>query len=279
MYILRKIREGIKDNTLDLRFFRLTDEDVKVVCDFLNQHPEITELNVADTQISDLSAVALAENNTLISLNLSRNEIGPMGAAALAANKTLRQLDLSFNKIGDAGAKTFAANTTLESLKLRKNKITAVGAGAFGDNATLNLLDLSFNKICDDEEFIPLTKNKKITSLNLSGNKIGDKLAVALASNEKLTYLDLKYNLITNLGIHAFINNKKLTFLRINGYISAENTQAIKLMLKQNQYTQARNAYTILTNSYDDQNSFFNRNKVPKEVIELIADNIKATSV
>ncbi|MDQ3159319.1 MAG: hypothetical protein M3P98_04275 [bacterium] len=104
------IQQSVQDKKLDLSNKELTNGDIKVICSFLNENPQITSLDVSYNQIGAEGAKALAANTSLTSLDVSVNQIGAEGAKALAANTSLTSLDVRYNKISDGGAKALAAN-------------------------------------------------------------------------------------------------------------------------------------------------------------------------
>ena len=130
-------------------FARVLQE--RSVCDNvpLFQFPYISKLetlDLSDSDLTDLSAIAIANSDQLsrlLTLNLSGNRITDEGAKALAGSEHLAQLkklDLNFNSIGDAGAQAIAVSsymTNIESLKLGQNRVGAVGAKALKNSSTL----------------------------------------------------------------------------------------------------------------------------------------------
>lgn len=101
-----EIQKSVKDDKLSLAYRDLTDNELELVCNFLNQHPEIKHLDV------------------------SYNKIGPQGAELLAANTTLTSLDIRRNRIKDEGVKALAQNTSITSLNVGYNYTTDEAANA-----------------------------------------------------------------------------------------------------------------------------------------------------
>ncbi|HAU2018002.1 TPA: GALA protein, partial [Legionella pneumophila] len=100
-------------NQLTLSFLNLTDNDIPLLCEFLQHHPAITSLDLSHNDIT-ASGVKLFVNKTSISsLNISHNNIGPEGAKSLSEDSHITTLDVSFNSIGDDGIKALAANAKL----------------------------------------------------------------------------------------------------------------------------------------------------------------------
>jgi len=107
---------------------------------------QLNNLNLSDSNLTDRSAVAIANSEglkDLFSINLSGNRITDLGAKALADSKNLGQLkklNLNFNSIGDLGAKVIANSpylSNLKSLKLGQNQVGKAGAKALKESNTL----------------------------------------------------------------------------------------------------------------------------------------------
>lgn len=157
--------------SLDLSYQKnMTSEDIPYLFNFLNQHPEITCLNLYGCELGNNRVTTLAQelasNNTLTSIVLRQNFITDVGAIALAealtSNTKLYELSLGFNKIGDRGA--FAlSNTGLKILDLFDNAITNQGAKCFFINTKLIKISLLCNRVNEDTQVIikdRIRKNK-----------------------------------------------------------------------------------------------------------------------
>jgi hypothetical protein len=70
----------------------------------------LTSLKLADNQIGDAGACALASLTQLDWLNLSGNRIGDAGARALSALVDVRILELERNQIGQDGIRALLAS-------------------------------------------------------------------------------------------------------------------------------------------------------------------------
>jgi len=129
------------NNTFLVNQMTLTVDVIRdVIIPFLQDHPDITTLNLYKNNIGPKGTKLLAEflqaNTTIKSLIISDNHIGSEGvfaiASLLASNKTLNEINLTFNHIDEDGAKVLATamshNTTLSGLNLRDNPIGDKGA-------------------------------------------------------------------------------------------------------------------------------------------------------
>ncbi|WP_051908367.1 hypothetical protein [Candidatus Odyssella acanthamoebae] len=220
--------EALKTNTtltsLGLEGNKISEPGVVALGEALKVNTTLTSLDLGDNEIGDPGAVALGEglktNTTLTSLDLMGNKVSDSGAVALGealkTNTTLTSLDLMGNKVSDSGAvalgEALKTNTTLTSLNLRGNWIYKSGVVALGEalkvNTTLTSLGLGdgiYESQWFSEDFIRLLRNEPtLTSLDLSGDGIGDSGGVALGEalkvNTTLTSLDLGDNQIGDTG-------------------------------------------------------------------------------
>jgi hypothetical protein len=111
-------------NEINLYNRNLTDKDViQMIVPYLQQHPEITVVNLSVNNIGDPGAEALAETS-ITNLDVSDNKIGDKGAKALARGN-LTELAITQNRVGDEGiaALAFAVKDKIYSL----NKLTSYG--------------------------------------------------------------------------------------------------------------------------------------------------------
>ena len=225
---IRRIEASVRGNKLNLSYggaVKLTDEDIKPICDFLKEHPEITRLELESNAVSDEGAQLLAAITSINSLNVNNNNIGDVGVAALAGNTSLNLLEIQNNKFSDEGTQLLAANRNLTTLDVSRNKISCEGIKALAANSTL-------------------------ISLSACWNYLGDEGIKPLLANTSLTDLDVRWgNTLTD-----------------------ESNKAIELMLERNRdLSPLREKCLTLAQGYNDQNSFFKKEAISKEVIDLIS--------
>src|SRR6266568_2002739 len=121
--ILNDYQSYLKENVLNLQSQGLHDADIPALSEFLNQHPEITKLNIGYNSIGDEGAKVLAANTHITNLDIRWNNIGAEGVKALAANTHITNLDISNNNIGDEGAKAFLNNSKLVDIHFTGNGV------------------------------------------------------------------------------------------------------------------------------------------------------------
>ncbi len=132
-----EIKKSVQNNHLHIDGIRLKDDDINIICKFLEQHKSITSLFINSKYIGDEGAKALAEMTSLRSLDVSVNKIGDEGAEALAKMTSLTSLDVSDNKIGYIGTNALKANTSIKSINMRN-------CGLDGKEAIVNISMMVF---------------------------------------------------------------------------------------------------------------------------------------
>lgn len=148
--------------------------------------PEITELDLSNCQISDLSGM---ENFTsLIKLNLSKNIITDISDLSSLTN--LETLNLSNNTINNIN--NIRSLIALTSLNLNSNKISDISA--VSSLVNLQTLDVSNNAI---STAIAVKSLPNLTSLNVSQNSSLGNISDVLMS--QLTVLNISSTAITNV--------------------------------------------------------------------------------
>jgi hypothetical protein len=158
----------------------------------------LTNLDLSDTNIGDVGAVALAfalkNNNFITELYLMNANVGPSGANKLAGmlkvNYTLERLYLQSNTIGDKGAEALSSalkeNISLRLLNLARCEIGDIGGASLAEG---------------------LLENEALHKLYLYNNNIGNIGAAALAEvvkeNTTLQELFLWENNIKDEGLET----------------------------------------------------------------------------
>lgn len=210
----------IQGNILNLQNCDIQPDDMLEVIKFIEDNPNITELNLRCNNLGVEGAKAIASSSMLarlISLNLWYNNLGPDGAKAIAESKTLTNLitlELGCNDIKDKGAKAIADSKTLInliSLGLTYNDLGPEGVQAVAESKTLvNLtgLYLGINNI-ENIKYTPgrWREHPRITDYQVGG-------AEAIASSvalTNLTTLDLRCNLIGIEGMKAIVFTSAFT--------------------------------------------------------------------
>ncbi|CAF1084889.1 unnamed protein product [Didymodactylos carnosus] len=191
--------ENRTNTRINLSGKQLTDNDMKIVANELQQNEACIQLNLNKNN-SKITIIGLQylfdtlkSNTVLQELWLAHNNLSDQGAKSIAQllskpNCAITVLDFSGNLVTDEGVKSLSGmlrmNQTLISLHLDDNKITDRGmkllTNALKTNSTsrLELLWLQRNEISDNsiDSIIEVMgkngTNNSLWSLNLSGNPI-----------------------------------------------------------------------------------------------------------
>jgi Leucine-rich repeat (LRR) protein len=154
------------------------DAELEKIC---SQNPELVELTLGNTKITDAGLAHLRELKKLRKIRISKTAITDAGMSGLAKCETLEDVDVSQTKIGDNGVRELRALPRLKNLNLYLTLVTDQG------------LD-SFRK----EDYRSATK---IERLNLDKCPITDSGLAHLASLKSLAWLHLGGTAITDAGL------------------------------------------------------------------------------
>ncbi len=201
---------------IDRRYFG--DE----VVDVIERLPRLADLSLEGSSLTDDAIRRIAAlPNRFTALNLERCGFGTEGAIALAASPAiaeLRELNAGTNALGDEGFAALVRSPRLGRLRrldlegstTADRQPTAAAARAFAGArflATLEVLNLSLARIGPDGgEALARVPFAKLAWLNLYGNGVGDRGAVAIARSPlmaTLTFLDLGNNELTDTAADA----------------------------------------------------------------------------
>ncbi len=223
------IENYVNSNELDLSDGGVEDSDIPRIITYLQNHPAINALNLANNFDLTSGAMAkLATVTTLTALNLARdfkdceNNICTGGlegkdTLAFANNTSLTYLNLYNNSIGDEGAINIAKNPHLTILDVSANNISDLGGQALAQNKLLEELDLGENEGITSKTALALSENTALHHLELQQTKVDDEGAIALASKLRLDYLALGEDNITDKSAQAFADNTTIEDLDLAG--------------------------------------------------------------
>nr|CAJ80696.1 Toll-like receptor 22a [Salmo salar] len=181
--------------------------------EFLQSCKQVTEVDLENNNIIQLSAVSFRSMEQLSTLRLGHNMLSSVPDATRNVS-TLKFLDLSFNIILKLGCSDFANLTGLTQLFLFHNQISNLPGCVFKDLKELRILKLGSNKILTlNDDF--MSGLYKLEYLSMSYNKLssiskGD--FKGLASLKTLLLFD---NQIASLEDGAFEGLVNLTELRL----------------------------------------------------------------
>lgn len=239
-------------NLHTLRIPEIPHGDSRFFSGDMFQNTHITNIELASGYNGDEPEVIapeclkmLSKVTTLRKLRLSFYEIDETSIdflkKILDANVTLTDLDLSYCNFKNEAtlrrfSEIFSTNTTITSLDLsgcfhKDVELQFIFESLLHTNRTLTSLSLRtvesdgvMSEECVNSLCKALSDNIHLSTLNISGNEIGDegvkKLSKVLAMNISLTSLDISGNMITFQGIRelckALVVNKTLTSLDIS---------------------------------------------------------------
>jgi len=186
---------------LDIRSMPLHD---KQVGDLIGHLPNLLELQINRTSITDGVMPFVAKLKDLDFLDISHSKITSKGFAYLTANQKLRKLDASKTQIDNSVASTLSKMPGLTNI------------------------DLGENKILTDEVVSFLRHTPNLHSLDLGHTAITDKTLAAIAKMPKLSSINLQYTAITDDGLKLLLPMKLFELNISHTAISDQSIETLK---------------------------------------------------
>ena len=168
------------DRVLKLDNTETGDAELEKICRI---YPELAELTLGGTKVTDAGLVHLAQLTKLKIIRLSKTAITDAGMNALAKCKQLEKIDISQTKISSPGVKELAVLPRLKSLNLYLTFVTNSGLDSLP--ATIEWLNLDKCPITD-EGLSKLASLSKLAWMHLGGTAITDAGLAELAKLQSL---------------------------------------------------------------------------------------------
>jgi Leucine-rich repeat (LRR) protein len=179
--------------------------------------PNLTSLDLADTDLTDIGMAHIAKFNKLIRLSLFYCNISNRGLRHVAQLTALEVLNLDSREISDDGLSHLANLRNLKSLDIFSGRITDAGCGHIAKITSLESLELCGGGV-GDAGCTRLAMLEKLTSLNLSQNeRISNRGAAALAALTNLKALNLSNTRVNSSALCFFGGLLKLQSLALYG--------------------------------------------------------------
>ncbi len=204
---------------IGLGLFQCIGNNLNCIIFQLKSLKNLTQLNLRDNQISDISLISALTNLTV--LDLSKNQF--RNIFPLSTLTKLTKLNLGDN--GICHISQFSDLTNLTVLKLKNNILRNISPLSALTNLTE--LDLSENQISD---ISPLSALTNLTYLNLSNNQISDISPLSALTN--LTVLKLKDNILYDISQLSALTNLTLLDLANNQILDISPLSALKNLTK-----------------------------------------------
>jgi Leucine Rich repeat len=212
--------------SLDLCYSSVKDTHI---VKFMNLS-SLEELNLDSCLVGDNAIGHLADNNVvpnLTSLDLADTNLTDLGMVKIAKFKKLTRLSLFYCNISNGGLRHISKLTELQVLNLDSRDISDDGLAHLRKLTNLKSLDVFSGRITD-AGCVHISKIKSLESLELCGGGIGDLGCSLLASLDNLTCLNLSQNeRITNRGAAALATLMNLKALNLSN--TRVNSAALRL--------------------------------------------------
>lgn len=197
----------------------------------LSDLPALEELNLDSCPVGDWAVSHLADNEVvpnLTSLDLADTDLTDIGMVHLPKFHKLTRLSLFYCNITNAGLRHLSSMTTLEVLNLDSREIGDEGLSHLRNLNRLRCLDIFSGRITD-AGCVHLSSIKSLESLELCGGGVGDLGCAHLGSLELLTSLNLSQNeRITNRGAASLAALTNLKALNLSN--TRVNSSALRFL-------------------------------------------------
>ena len=170
------------------------------VLPLLRQLPDLAELSLGNSGLTDADVRALAGLPKLHGLGLAGAPIGDSALAVMKSFPALRVLNLAGTKVTDAGLAQLSGLTELQSLGLKNTAITDAGLAHLMGMTSLESVNLS-NDDVTDAGLAQLSRMPSLAGLNVTGTKVTDAGLIHLKALPKLTKLNVTGTAVTEQGV------------------------------------------------------------------------------
>ncbi len=230
---LSELKEGLNAiTTLDLSRSGVSDEGLK----HLTAFPQLTELNLAETRVSNTGLVSVAEVKTLRSLTLGNlRGVDDLGVKHLSSLKELKSLTITACPVTDQVFTTLAELDGLQVLNLSicpdiygKGFQLLTTKGHFKNLRELQVSGSKFGNYGMDQ----LNKLPQLEILRASRCEMAGATIMGLTGCDRLKVLDLSGNSFfdDNMKIVSRLKNlEELRLAQING-LTDESLNSLKIM-------------------------------------------------
>ncbi|KAL3794113.1 hypothetical protein ACHAW5_010544 [Stephanodiscus triporus] len=194
----------------------------------LRSLPMLEELNLDSCNVADWGIAHLVDNNVmpnLTTLDLADTNISDAAMSKISQFENMRHLSLFYCNISNRGLKHLSSMKKLEVLNLDSRDLSDDGL-KYLSGLPLKSLDL-FSSRVSDLGCVYLSKITSLTSLELCGGGIGDLGCAHLATLPNLASLNLSQNeSITNCGAASLAALTNLKALNLSN--TSVNSDALK---------------------------------------------------
>lgn len=186
--------------------------------------PNLTALDLADTDLTDIGMAHIAKFTKLKHLSLFYCNISNSGLRHISKLEHLETLNLDSRDISDDGLRHLRNLQKLKSLDIFSGRITDSGCGHIAMITSLETLELCGGGVGDFGCSLLAATLENLSSLNLSQNeKISNRGAAALAALSNLKALNLSNTRVNSSALRFFSGLTQLQSLALYGCRGIEN--------------------------------------------------------
>jgi len=175
--------------------------------------PELVDLIVDGTQVTDDSLKELGSLPRLTTFRAYATAIGDEGAAQLLGSK-LTTLALGRSRLTDRGLESLAQISSLTSLDVSQTAVTDRGLALIARLPNLRILNLDNTQVTD-AGMSELKSHPKLAVLLIAGTRLTDQGVEQLCQSKRWTSLRLNRTQVTDAGLAHLAGLDKLVFLAL----------------------------------------------------------------
>ena len=183
---------------------------------FVNHHPNLVELSIGDTELTDAILAHIGQKPRFQRIGVGGTRITDKGIRHLESLPDLRSLQISNTAVTSAGLKSLHGHSKLEILNLSGLPLGDDDVRALPKLEALWAIHLDDTRISDDG-IAALVQQPNLRHIYLARTPVSDAALEHLAKLPRLELLALQDTAITNAGLEKLKGVGGLTTLILNG--------------------------------------------------------------
>jgi internalin A len=204
-----------------LKSTTVTDREL----DILTKLPQLADLNLRNTEISDVGAAHLSSIVSLQKLDLGYTLLADSALSKLTLLVNLRSLGLASTQVEGPGLAAIEGLTNLRELNVENSPLKNEGLDQIGKMTGLEALSIQYTQITD-KGMPALAGLKNLKRLNLAGDDIRDAGLKGLSTLTQIQDLDISFCRFSETGLKALSGLTNIKQLGLNQTSAADAAMA-----------------------------------------------------
>ena len=189
---------------------------------FIDQHPQLAELSVDGTAVTDAVLAHIGQKPRFQRINFGGTKITDEGVKNLESLPDLRSVRISNTPVTSTGLKSLHKHLKLENLELSGLPLKDDDVKAFPKLEALWAIHLEGTKV-SDSGVAALAQQPNLRHIYLARTSVTDAALEHLARMPKLELLGLQDNAVTDAGLKKLENVDSLNTLYLDGTRVTQN--------------------------------------------------------